>query len=139
MWRMPSAPRLLILVALALAAPSVAKKGGGEGASAAAAGAAGAKSAGAVPSAGAGPYSAFFATLEKTTKNKVLTLMKKMRELAKSPESEREASRKEINKQMQALLGDEKYQKFRALRTANTAKAKAGTTHQTKAPAPAPA
>ena len=58
-------------------------------------------------------------------------LLKKMREVKNSDakdtaaEAKKNATRKALNGDMQRLLGDEVYQKYRAVRVANTAKAKA--------------
>jgi len=75
-----------------------------------------------------GPYASIAALItEKEKKPKFFALLKQMREeIPKLPEAERSEKRRTLNSDMQKLLGDEMYQKYRAVRTANTAKAKGG-------------
>ena len=42
------------------------------------------------------------------------------------PEAQRNATRRALNSEMQKLLGDSMYQKYRQVRVANTAKGKGG-------------
>lgn len=83
-----------------------------------------------------GPY-APVADLIKDGKKKssFYSLLKKMREVKNSDakgteaEAKKNATRKALNGDMQKLLGDEVYQKYRQVRVANTAKAKAAGGH----------
>ena len=93
------------------------------------------------PAKAAGPYAPIGAALDKDKKTKFFGLLKKMREVknSKDPEAQRNATRRTLNAEMQKLLGDEVYQKYRQARVANTAKAKGGTSTGAAAAPAAPA
>ena len=58
----------------------------------------------------AGPFSPIGAMLEKTKRPQFFELLKKMRDVGKLPEPQRNATRRTMNSDMQKLLGDEIYQ-----------------------------
>ena len=106
--------RLLLLIGLLLAAPvssldSPAKSGGGSSPA---------------KSGGGGPYSAIAKMVPANKRSSFFKLMKEMRASKSSTVSDalKNATRRSQNGEMQKLLGDELYQKYRQVRVSNTGK-----------------
>ena len=79
---------------------------------------------------GDGPYTPIGAMLDSVKKASFFALLKKMRsnKNAELPEAQKNATRRAQNAEMQKLLGDEVYAKYRAVRVSNTKAAKAAGT-----------
>lgn len=79
-----------------------------------------------------GPYAEFANSIASTKKGAFQALLKRMREIKNKPvKTEADAklvnaTRRNLNREMQTLLGDADYQKYRGVRTAHTKKLTSG-------------